>query len=121
MSEAEVSKLAVEDGVQALVGGSNAGVMLRKAREAQGLHIAMLAVALKVPVKKIEAIEDNRFDLLPDMVFVRALASSICRSLCQNLHPQKLRLKAMVIGPVTRITVVPCNQVGGLVLRILGE
>lgn len=57
------------------------GAMLRKAREAAGLHIAALAVALKVPVKKLEALETDRFDLLPDTVFVRALASSVCRTL----------------------------------------
>ena len=57
------------------------GAMLRKAREAQGLHIGALAVALKVPVAKLEALEANRFDLLPDMVFVRALAASVCRTL----------------------------------------
>lgn len=58
-----------------------AGAMLRAAREAQGLHIAMLAVTLKVPVKKLEALELDRYDLLPDTVFARALASSVCRAL----------------------------------------
>lgn len=57
------------------------GAMLRQAREALGLHIAALAVSLKVPVKKLEALEADRFDLLPDAVFVRALASSVCRTL----------------------------------------
>jgi cytoskeleton protein RodZ len=55
--------------------------MLRQARESTGLHIAGLAVLLKVPVKKLEALESDRFDLLPDAVFVRALASSVCRTL----------------------------------------
>jgi cytoskeleton protein RodZ len=59
----------------------SAGAMLRNAREAEGLHIAALAVMLKVPVKKLEALEANQFDLLPDIVFVRALAASICRTL----------------------------------------
>ncbi len=59
----------------------SAGGMLREAREAAGLHIAALAVALKVPVRKLEALEANRLDLLPDAVFVRALASSVCRTL----------------------------------------
>ena len=57
------------------------GTVLRQAREATGLHIAALSASLKVPVKKLEALEDDRFDLLPDAVFVRALASSICRNL----------------------------------------
>jgi cytoskeleton protein RodZ len=54
---------------------------LREAREATGLHIAALAAALKVPVKKLEALEAGRFDELPDMTFARALASSACRHL----------------------------------------
>ena len=58
-----------------------AGTLLRNAREAQGLHIAALAVSLKVPVKKLEALEADRIDLLPDAVFARALASSVCRAL----------------------------------------
>lgn len=63
------------------------GAMLRKAREASGLHIAAMAVALKVPVKKLEALESDRFDLLPDTVFVRALASSVCRNLKIDPNP----------------------------------
>ncbi|MDO9361076.1 MAG: helix-turn-helix domain-containing protein [Polaromonas sp.] len=58
-----------------------AGTLLRQARESAGLHIAALAVSLKVPVKKLEALEADRLDLLPDAVFVRALASSVCRTL----------------------------------------
>ena len=59
----------------------SAGAMLRQAREGCGLHIAALAVAMKVPVKKLEALEADRLDLLPDAVFVRALASAMCRAL----------------------------------------
>ena len=66
---------------------SGAGAVLRAAREAQGLHIAMLAVSLKVPVKKLEALEADRYELFPDTVFVRALASSVCRSLKIDAAP----------------------------------
>lgn len=58
-----------------------AGSLLRAAREREGLHIAALAVSMKVPVKKLEALEADRLDLLPDAVFVRALAGSVCRAL----------------------------------------
>ena len=57
------------------------GALLRQAREASGLHIGALAVALKVPVRKLEALESDRWDQLPDTVFVRALANSVCRVL----------------------------------------
>ena len=72
--------------------GVTAGTLLRRAREAGGLHVAALAVALKVPVRKLEALEDDRWDLLPDAVFARALASSICRSLKVDPQPILERL-----------------------------
>lgn len=53
--------------------------LLREAREAAGLHIATVAAALKVPVKKLEALEAGRYDELPDLTFARALAASACR------------------------------------------
>jgi cytoskeleton protein RodZ len=59
----------------------SAGAMIRRAREASGLHIAALAVSLKVPVKRLEALEADRFELLPNPVFTRALAGSVCRAL----------------------------------------
>ena len=70
----------------------SAGGLLRQAREAAGLHIAALAVSLKVPVKKLEALEADRFDLLPDTVFIRALASSVCRTLKIDVAPVLERL-----------------------------
>ena len=63
------------------------GTMLRRAREAQGLHIGALAVSLKVSVKKLEALEANQFDLLPGAVFIRALAASVCRTLKIDPEP----------------------------------
>jgi cytoskeleton protein RodZ len=65
----------------AVPAASTAGAMLRQAREANGLHIAALAVSLKVPVNKLEALEADRLDAMHDSVFVRALAASVCRTL----------------------------------------
>ena len=70
----------------------SAGHLLKQARETAGLHIAALAVALKVSVKKLEALEADRFDLLPDAVFVRALAASVCRTLKVDAAPVLQRL-----------------------------
>ncbi len=58
-----------------------AGSLLRQARQAQGLHIAMLAAATKVPQRKLEALEADRLDELPDATFTRALAQTVCRAL----------------------------------------
>jgi cytoskeleton protein RodZ len=80
---------AAYDGVPdvALPVAPTAGGLLREAREAAGLHIAALAVSLKVPVRKLEALESDRLDLLPDAVFARALASSVCRALRVDAAP----------------------------------
>lgn len=43
------------------------------------MHIGALAVALKVPVRKLEALEIGELASLSGPVFVRALASSVCR------------------------------------------
>lgn len=58
-----------------------AGDLLREAREAHGLHIEMVAAALKVPTQKLLALEADDIASLPDPVFARALASSVCRAL----------------------------------------
>ncbi|MBN9368376.1 MAG: helix-turn-helix domain-containing protein [Comamonadaceae bacterium] len=61
--------------------GASAGALLRQARQAAGMDIAVLASALKVPVSKLQALENDDFAVLPDAVFARALASSVCRTL----------------------------------------
>ena len=66
---------------------ASAGQQLRSAREAAGLHVAALAGALKVPVHKLEALEADNYAAFPDTVFMRALASSICRSLGMDAQP----------------------------------
>lgn len=75
-----MSEAFVNEGVSAAEGASRP-VLLRAAREAAGLHIAALAAALKVPVRKLEALEAGRYSELPDLTFARALASSACRHL----------------------------------------
>jgi cytoskeleton protein RodZ len=59
----------------------SAGTLLREARQAQGLHIAALAASIKVAQRKLEALEADRFEELPDATFARALAQTVCRAL----------------------------------------
>lgn len=65
----------------------SAGAQLRAARERQGLHVAALAAAIKIPQRKLEALEADRFDELPDATFTRALAMTVCRSLKIDAAP----------------------------------
>ncbi len=71
---------------------ATAGAMIRTAREQRGLHIAALAAAIKVPQRKLEALEADRYDELPDMTFARALAQTVCRSLKVDAQPVLDRL-----------------------------
>jgi len=82
----------------------SAGALLRAAREAAGLHIAALAVSLKVPVKKLEALEQDRTDLLVDATFARALAASVCRSLKVDPKPVLARLPQVGAAHLKRQT-----------------
>jgi cytoskeleton protein RodZ len=68
------------------------GEMLRTAREQQGLHIAALAAAIKVAPRKLDALEHDRWDELPDATFVRALAQTVCRTLKIDSAPVLLLL-----------------------------
>jgi cytoskeleton protein RodZ len=61
--------------------------MLRAAREKQGLHIAALAAAIKVTPRKLDALENDRHEELPDATFVRALAQTVCRTLKIDAKP----------------------------------
>ena len=80
---------------------ATAGALLREARQAQGFDVATLAALLKVPVQKLQVLEQDQFDLLLDPVFARALASSMCRIL--KLDPALVlqRLPAITAFDVT--------------------
>ena len=66
---------------------TTAGGLLRQARQAQGLHIAALAASIKVAPRKLELLESDQFDQLPDATFTRALAQTVCRTLKIDAAP----------------------------------
>ncbi|MGF6526870.1 helix-turn-helix domain-containing protein [Variovorax sp. PvP013] len=76
------------------VGGADrsAGTLLREAREAHNLHIDVVAAALKVPTQKLQALENDDIGALPDPVFARALAASVCRALRVDPAPVLAKL-----------------------------
>lgn len=67
---------------------------LRQAREQAGLALPTLAAMLKVPVQRLEALEEGRYHDLPDTTFARALASSVCRVLKTDPAPVLAALPA---------------------------
>ena len=66
---------------------ATAGALLRGYRTNLGLDIDALAGAMRVPVVKLQALEDDRLDALPDAVFARALALAVCRQLKTDAAP----------------------------------
>jgi len=76
-----------EGTVDASPPATTAGKLLRAARESQGMHLAVLAASLKVSPQKLEAIENDRPEQLPDATFARALAQSMCRALKIDAEP----------------------------------
>ncbi|MEO8298796.1 MAG: helix-turn-helix domain-containing protein [Burkholderiales bacterium] len=72
--------------------GPSAGAQLRAAREARGMGLEALAMSLKVPERKLEALEADRYDELPGLAFVRALAQTVCRQLNVDPAPVLARL-----------------------------
>ncbi len=64
-----------------------AGTLLRAARERQGLHIDVLAAAIKVSPRKLEALEADQLGELSGATFARALALAVCRTLRIDARP----------------------------------
>lgn len=90
--------------------------LLREAREAAGLQLASLSATLKVPVERLQALEEGRYQDLPNLTFARALASSVCRALkidpapvLQGL-PQGGEVKLGSDRPVHASAIVPSRQ-----------
>ena len=80
--------------------GATAGALLRTAREKQGLHIAALAAAIKVSPRKLDALENDRWQELPDATFTRALAQTVCRTLKIDARPVLDKLPSAAALPL---------------------
>ena len=75
----------------------SAGQLLKKARQAKGVHLAVLAVKLKVPVRQLEALEADQYDSIKGgTTFLRAITSAVCRHLGIDAAPVLALLPAAV-------------------------
>lgn len=63
------------------IGPPTAGGMIRDARQAQGIALASLAAMLKIPLRRLEALENGQHEELQGPTFERALAQAACRVL----------------------------------------
>ncbi len=80
-----ISSLEGETAAQAPM---TAGGLLRQARQDAGLSIEELASRVKIHVKRLLALEENQLDQIPDAVLLRAMASSVARTL--HIEPHRI-------------------------------
>ena len=83
-----------------LSAAERAGALLRSSREAAGYSLETLAAIVKVPVRKLKALEEGRLDALPEPVFVRGMVVGICRVL--HADPQAI-LALLPATPAKRL------------------
>ena len=81
-----------------------AGGMIRAARQAQGIDLASLAAMLKIPLRRLEALEAGRHDELQGPTFERALAQAACRVLKIDPKPVLELLPAHERNTLERVT-----------------
>lgn len=82
------------------------GALIKHAREQAGVHVAAMAVNLKVSVKQLEALEADDFDKLSEPVFARALAAKVCRLLKMDAAP------VLALMPAATNGLKPLNIIG---------
>ena len=81
-----------------------AGGIIRSAREAQGIDLGSLAAMLKIPLRRMEALEGGRHDELQGPTFERALAQAACRVLRIDPKPVLALLPQHERNTLERVT-----------------
>ena len=87
---------APPDAVPAAV---QAGALLRSYREHARYEIAALAAIVKVPVRRLQALESGSLDAMPEPVYLRAMVVGICRVLRADPQPVLALLPAGLPQP----------------------
>ncbi|MFL6696732.1 MAG: helix-turn-helix domain-containing protein [Vitreoscilla sp.] len=85
-------------------GPPTAGALIRDAREAQGIDLASLAAMLKIPLRRLEALENDRHEELQGPTFERALAQAACRVLRIDPKPVLALLPQHERNTLERVT-----------------
>ncbi len=130
MSDAEPSLLLHAEGgeVAAVSSGSaptgpTAGQILKQARMRSGLSLEDLGARVKVTVARLQALEDDRLDLWPNINVLRAAASSVCRhvqldpAVILDRLPKAEKIQLTVAGPEAKVGF---RDRGGFTLRRSG-
>ncbi|BDU55449.1 helix-turn-helix transcriptional regulator [Limnohabitans sp. TEGF004] len=76
-----------EETTTSTTSSTTAGALLRQLRKDAGFKLDVLAQALRVSPAKLEALESDHLDALPDAMFARALTLAVCRQLKTDAAP----------------------------------
>lgn len=76
-----------EETIPSITPSATAGSLLRQLREDAGFKLDVLAQALRVSPAKLNALESDRLEDLPDAMFARALTLAVCRQLKTDAAP----------------------------------
>ena len=89
--------------------GRAVGRLLRDQREARGLSIKAVEVALRIRLQYLEAIEQGRFDLLPGAAYIPAFLRAY--ALHVGLDPEKVLTAYQLSGavPIKRPVALPAD------------
>jgi cytoskeleton protein RodZ len=93
-----------DTGPQSMFGPPGAGGMIRAARLEQGVDLASLAAMLKIPLRRLEALELGHHDELQGPTFERALAQAACRVLKIDPKPVLALLPQHEGNTLARVT-----------------
>ena len=77
-----------EEGPEALNDAPSPGGYIREQRKRRGMSLEQLAAATKIPRESIAALEDDRYDALPGVVFVKGFLRCCARAL--GVDPQRV-------------------------------
>ncbi len=87
-----------------------AGQLLKNARLAKGVHLAVLAVKLKVPVRQLEALEADEYEAFKGgPAFLRAITLALCRQLDTDAGP----VLALLPAAVSSMSVLKASVISG--------
>lgn len=100
----DVRRTGPDSEPQSLFGPPSPGGMIRYARQAQGIDLASLAAMLKIPLRRLEALENGRHEELQGPTFERALAQAACRVLKIDPKPVLALLPQHERNTLERVT-----------------
>ncbi len=96
------------------------GVSLKRERELRGVSLAEIAKTTKISVRLLEAIEEDRYDILPEGVFRKSFIKSYAKYLGMN-EDQILNKYVLEVQPSTAAQSAPVKPTQSFQVTLPGS